>query len=175
MDITNDNDDNDNNDDNEFNFEFDNIYIDVDENQEEEQIFELSDDTTTLCETKNNIIKYELSQNDKILINQLEFLIDNQYLPGYLYPVDNLITNEYIKKISEYLYKIFIHRKLYGYQNKKNSYRTYKSSPLRISHKPDDNNQLSCSLDDLMNSLKEELEYMEDISNNFLKNREEVV
>ena len=168
-------------------FDFDNIIISdelesdsISISDDDEFIFELSEDTTSVSymnELSGNLLPENVvsenivSENDKLLISQLEFLIDNQHLPKYLYPDDNLITNEYITKISTYLYKIFIHRKIVGFQNERNNYRTYKSSPLKRSYKPNDilpNNELQTSFDDLMKSIKEDLEFMDNICNNFL-------
>jgi hypothetical protein len=174
-------------------FDFDNIFISdelesdsISISDDDEFIFELSDDTDVsyMNELSGNVISGNLlpenvvSENDKLLISQLEFLIDNQHLPNYLYPVDNLITNEYITKISSYLYKIFIHRKIVGFQNERNNHRTYKSSPLKRSYKPNDilpNNELKTSFDDLIKLIKEDLEFMDNICNNFTITGDEIV
>lgn len=169
-------------------FDFDNIFI-SDEIEstsisisDDEFIFELSDDTTSVLNindlSENVVSKNVMSENDKLLISQLEFLIDNNYLPLHLHPIDNLITDEYITKISSYLYKIFIHRKLFLFENKKNYYRTYKSSPLKISHTPNDmscNDSLKTSLDNLMTTIKKDLEFMDNICKKFSITEDEIV
>lgn len=113
-----------------------NIIITVNDNEknkkEEEEKEEESFVIYDLC---GNIHKVTRSELD--LIEQLNFLVDKIIIPPYLYPPSDLITPDYIKKISEHLYRMFLYKKLYT-EPKRKSYFVKSPSKLCICRKFDD-------------------------------------
>ena len=80
---------------------------------------------------QNNVYTYELYNNN--IITYYNFVINN-HIPEQLYDDDNLINYSHINLISNYLYKLYLYRKINGliYKNKPTIF-FRSSSPLRYS------------------------------------------
>ena len=124
-------------------------YVNIHENHDKISDI-ISDDSVDSADSadENDIMFLEINENtqinklsdsDLIIIEQIEFLINKGYIPQYLYPPNDMIHDDYIKLISNYLYRIYIYKKLYSENYKKNKQSYYKSpSKLRKCTTPDD-------------------------------------
>ena len=112
----NNNNTNNNNTNNNIDIDDDNIDDNIDDNTDDDNIDDDNIDDDTI---DDDTIDDDTIDDDNIQ-DELRFLINNNYIPTYLYPIKYIlkkdiiykIDDDYIKMISEYLYNLYIYDKI---------------------------------------------------------------